>query len=67
MEIWAWVGFAVVVIVTYLFSVRAMNFVSQKSGWESNIIGFVVVVWTAAYASFITWMLTAGRVPFISG
>ena len=67
MEIWAIFGFVTAICLLYLLTMWALQKLTMKVGVATTKGGILIIVVSMAYVSYVTWAITSGNVPFLSG
>ena len=65
LEIWAWLGFGVAVVVAYMVPLVLINELAKRAEGSSNMVGSLLLGWTGLYTFLVTWSVATGKVPFI--
>ena len=65
MEIWAIIGFGMALMVGGMVVLFIGNKAMEALGWSPTVVGLSLLVLTAAYASWGTWMITTKSIPFV--
>ena len=66
MEIWAYIGFAVVVAMAFIVTMTITNKLAVKLNLPTSWAGALLVAVSMAYAAYLAWALTSGNVPFVT-
>ena len=66
MEVWAMFGMGIVGIFLFMFSLWVTNKVASKVGIPDSWTGGILIGVAMAYASYVTWAITSGNVPFLT-
>ena len=66
MEIWAYIGFAVVVAMAFIVIMTIINKAAIRFNLVTSWAGGLLITTAMAYASYVTWIVTTGNIPFVT-
>ena len=67
MEIWAIIGFITAVVLVFVVALWVTSTAVKTFNFSTNTAGLALVVVSMTYASYVTWVITSGNIPFTGG
>lgn len=67
MEIWAIIGMVLVATVVFFVLMGTMFKTLTAMKVTGNWVGMLIVLASNVYVAYITWAITSGNIPFLSG
>ena len=67
MNVWAIFGFVIAAILLFFLLMWVVQKAISRLEASSPVGGFFLIGTAMAYASYVTWLITSGNVPFLYG